>query len=69
MPRALRQATISITKCWTLLKIARNKLKKLKSHKLENLCKYYGIVNENAHRATDDAVATAKVFKKLAAEE
>lgn len=51
------------------LKIARNKLKKLKSHKLENLCKYYGIVNENAHRATDDAVATAKVFKKLAAEE
>lgn len=51
------------------LKIARSKLKNLKSHKLENLCKYYGIVNENAHRATDDAVATAKVFKKLAAED
>lgn len=50
------------------LKIARNKLRKLKSHKLENLCKYYGIVNENAHRATDDAVATAKVFKKLCEE-
>ena len=50
------------------LKIARAKLKNLRSHKLETLCKYYGIVNENAHRATDDAVATAKVLKKLAEE-
>lgn len=32
---------------------------------LTEVCKFYGIENEQAHRAISDAVATAKVFLKL----
>lgn len=44
---------------------ARKILKKQRSHSLASLCNYYGIVNKNAHRAYEDAEATAKVFVKL----
>ncbi len=42
-------------------------LKKCKSYKgknkkLETACKYYNIVNEHAHRANSDTLATAKLF-------
>ncbi len=44
---------------------ARNILTKSRRHSLEALCEHYGIVNKNAHRAYEDAEATAKVFVKL----
>lgn len=44
---------------------ARKILKKQRSHSLASLCNYYNIVNKNAHRAYEDAEATAKVFVKL----
>ena len=44
---------------------ARKILKKQRSHSLASLCSYYNIVNKNAHRAYEDAEATAKVFVKL----
>lgn len=37
----------------------------LASKSLENMCKYYGIKNDNAHRAYDDAKATALLYVKL----
>ena len=45
-------------------------LKKCKSYKAKNkklatACEYYGIVNENAHRANSDTLATAKLFLKI----
>ena len=39
---------------------------KLKNNKLGTVCNHFDIVNLNAHRACDDAVATIKVFAKLA---
>ncbi len=44
---------------------ARNILTSSRRHSLEALCDHYGIVNKNAHRAYEDAEATAKVFVKL----
>ncbi|MDE6471499.1 MAG: 3'-5' exoribonuclease [Clostridia bacterium] len=44
---------------------ARNVLPGSRRHSLEALCDHYGIVNRNAHRAYEDAEATAKVFVKL----
>ncbi len=44
---------------------ARNVLPSLRRHSLESLCNHYGIINQNAHRAYEDAEATAKVFVKL----
>ena len=44
---------------------ARNVLSSSRRHSLEALCDHYGIVNKNAHRAYEDAEATAKVFVKL----
>lgn len=32
---------------------------------LKNMCEIFNITNENAHNALDDAMATAKVYKKL----
>lgn len=46
------------------LKIARKYLKDLESRSLGALCKYYGIPH-NAHRALEDARATAALYKKL----
>lgn len=47
------------------LTLSRRVLPTLRRYKLDTLCEHYGINNENAHRALDDAVATAKVFIML----
>lgn len=47
------------------LKIARVALPDLESRSLERLCGYYGIINEHAHRACDDARATAELYLRL----
>ena len=44
---------------------ARNILPHNRRHSLEALCNHYGIINRQAHRAYEDAEATAKVFVKL----
>lgn len=44
---------------------ARKILKNQRSHSLATLCKQFNIINKNAHRAYEDAEATAKVFTKL----
>ncbi|MDD7158225.1 MAG: exonuclease domain-containing protein [Firmicutes bacterium] len=48
------------------LVIARKYLRTVHNYKLGTLAKYYDVVNENAHRALDDAITTAKVFMNLA---
>lgn len=45
--------------------IAKKKLPGLKNYKLGTIVEKLGIVLENAHRAVNDATATAKVFVKL----
>ncbi|MBQ3514722.1 MAG: 3'-5' exoribonuclease [Lachnospiraceae bacterium] len=47
------------------LKIARKHLKDLPDRKLGTLCSHYGYVNEHAHRALDDAMATYHVYEKM----
>ena len=42
--------------------VAQNKLKGLKNYKLKTVLEKLGIVNEDAHRAVHDAIATAKAF-------
>lgn len=44
------------------LKIARKTLKGLESRGLEYLCKYYGIKDENHHRAFNDANVTSQLY-------
>jgi DNA polymerase-3 subunit epsilon len=41
------------------------KLLRLKSHSLANLCRFYSIENEQAHRALEDATATALILQRL----
>lgn len=48
------------------LKIARKVHKDLESKSLGTLCAYYHIVNQAAHRAYHDALATAKLYHMLA---
>lgn len=48
-------------------RLSRKLLPHLKSHSLSNLCKYYSIENKRAHRAMEDAEATAWVLKNLSA--
>ncbi len=48
------------------LKIARKVHKNLESKSLGTLCAYYHIVNQAAHRAYHDALATAKLYHMLA---
>ncbi len=48
------------------LKIARKVHKNLESKSLGALCEYYKIVNQAAHRAYHDALATAKLYHMLA---
>ena len=48
------------------LKIARKVLCNLDSKSLGTLCEHYGIVNQAAHRAYHDALATAKIYHHLA---
>ena len=47
-------------------KIAREQIRGLKNYKLDTVAKSLGVVNEHAHRAWHDALATAEVFIKLA---
>ena len=47
------------------LVISRRMLAHLPSRKLGDLCEYYGISLENAHRAYDDAFATYELYEKL----
>lgn len=47
------------------LKIARKTLKGLESRGLEFLCNYYGIKDENHHRAFNDAMVTSKLYDIL----
>lgn len=47
------------------LKIAREKLKELPSKKLDFLCSYFGIPDENHHRAVNDAKVTYELYKLL----
>ena len=46
--------------------LARKYLKDIKNAKLPTVAKYFGVVNEHAHRAIHDAITTAKVFILLA---
>ena len=46
------------------LKVARKLLGELENKKLETLCAHYHYVNQAAHRAYDDALATAVVFEE-----
>lgn len=47
------------------LKIARQALPELSSRSLASLCDYYHVENKQAHRAYEDAEATAKIFEKM----
>lgn len=47
------------------LNVARKLLKNLKNKKLATLCEHYHYINEAAHRAYDDALATAVVFEQM----
>lgn len=44
--------------------MAKRKLR-LKSYSLENLCKYFGIVNQKKHSAEGDTLATIELYKRL----
>ena len=48
------------------LVLARQKLRNMPNYKLKTVVTRLGIELESAHRALDDAVATAKAFQKLA---
>ena len=48
------------------LKIARKTLCNLESKSLGTLCEHYDIINQAAHRAYHDALATAKIYHYLA---
>lgn len=47
------------------LKLSRIFHKELPSKSLESMCHYYGIKNNHAHRAFDDARATTKLYYEL----
>lgn len=47
------------------LQVARKLLSGLENKKLETLCAHYNYVNQAAHRAYDDALATAVVFEQM----
>lgn len=47
------------------LQLSRQLLTDINSHKLNRLAKYFKIKLENHHRASDDAMATAKIFLRL----
>lgn len=47
------------------LKIAKQVLPELSSRSLASLCEYYHVENECAHRAYEDAKATAEIFEKM----
>lgn len=47
------------------LKLSRSLHSELESKSLSNMCKFYGIHNEHAHRAFDDAKAAYELYYKL----
>lgn len=47
------------------LRIAQQKVRGARNYTLGNLLKMFGLINENAHRALEDTVATAQLFVKL----
>ena len=47
------------------LKIARVLCAELPSKKLESLCEHFGLTNERAHRAFEDAKVTYQLYEKL----
>ena len=49
------------------LKIARVLLAELPNKKLGTICEHFGLVNEHAHRAFEDAAVTWQVYEKLQA--
>ena len=50
---------------WCTIQLAKTKHGSLPSYSLASLCAFYGINNDNAHRALSDARATAELFIKL----
>lgn len=50
------------------VELSRRYVRGVKNHKLGTLCSHFGIINEQAHRAYEDAAATAKVLIKILAE-
>ena len=46
-------------------KLSRRIIPDLNSHSLKNMCKYFSINNNQAHRAMSDALATKELFCKL----
>lgn len=56
---------INFSNCEDTISISRKINKDLKSHSLPNLCEFYGIMNESAHRALGDCRATLEVYKRL----
>ncbi len=52
----------------TMEMLKKNKEYKGKNKKLATACDYYGIKNENAHRADSDTLATAKLFLAIRSE-
>jgi DNA polymerase-3 subunit alpha (Gram-positive type) len=59
-----KKRPLELSACDTL-KIARTLHPELESRSLENLCEYYRIERQNAHRAPDDAMETGLLFEKL----
>lgn len=47
------------------VRLSRKLVTEVENHKLSTMANYYSINLENHHRASDDALATAKVFIKL----
>ena len=47
------------------IKLARRLVPNIKGRSLANLCEYFSITNETAHRAMSDVIATYQVFQKL----
>lgn len=48
-----------------VLQKARKHLYVLEHHKLEDVCAYYKLDTENAHRALDDCINTLEVLKRI----
>ncbi|MEP6796230.1 MAG: exonuclease domain-containing protein, partial [Saprospiraceae bacterium] len=47
------------------VRLSRKLLPELKSHSLDSLIRHYALHVDNRHRALDDALATAEVFKRM----
>lgn len=55
--------------CIDTLLLARKRLPQMASHKLEDLCAYYGIETKESHRALADCRSTREVFRNLLEDE